>query len=114
MTYNFSGGRFDNFGGGDMTEALVSPAAVDAIGEAAEADVTVTEPDTEADAEEAAEEALGANKLFLPLVAADVTNSEQSQAAALATTASAADQIEANPAASQLGRTIYLPLVSNQ
>jgi len=32
----------------------------------------------------------------------------------LATNASEAGQIEANPTAGQLGQTIYLPLVSNQ
>ncbi|MCX6043674.1 MAG: hypothetical protein NT075_01070, partial [Chloroflexi bacterium] len=111
VTYNFTSGRFDDFGGGDMTSPLVAAAASDALGEPVESDITVTEVEEGID-EDAAEPV--DSEIYLPLVAALPLESEVNLAAALPAPSSEADQTTANSIDSNRDHAIYLPLVSNQ
>ncbi|MEZ4866169.1 MAG: choice-of-anchor D domain-containing protein [Caldilineaceae bacterium] len=117
--YNFNGGKFDNFGGGEMSQPVTAAASAveSALGQTSEADTLVTELEEGTDVDE---DASLDNTLFLPFVADGVTASEQVQTAALPEAAPVVEQTAANPVVANpvitegLDHAVYLPLVASE
>lgn len=69
VQYNFNGGKFDDFGGGDMSSPLVAAAGADALGQSVASDPLVTEPEADDPATDDPATAGAGYSIFLPVVA---------------------------------------------